>query len=293
MKFLQASLASMPGEGTFRLEWIVGLLNSADLASVHLEFHRKAYTSERVKRAEAERLKLLRWIVDQWIESGKDEYGNESPDRRDLSKCGFPVRPGTTEFTPTLAMLAGANLLDAISHWLKRVRPRVKLGPRGEIEIELPEATLSLLRNGNASPNLQRYAIDAAISQFVEFVNTPGSDRLARCHNPDCGRYYLRLRSRKKAIKRGTFCSACLNAGAAARTKINRSIQRDVRIRLAADVWPAKRNMTQWDRRQADSIATKMNKKRTSSDAPVTGKWVSQNRPEIEAEVERRKNAKS
>jgi hypothetical protein len=94
-------------------------------------------------------------------------------------------------------------------------------------------------------------------------------------------------------IEHGTFCKECKNRGGARRIAASREQRKKEMIGSAADCW------LKWKPRhgkQAKWIAKLVNReldKHHRIHDPITGKWVTQNKKSIEAELERRNHAKS
>jgi hypothetical protein len=181
--------------------------------------------SEDVKRGDAVFLKTFRALVNQWIDSGKDGEGIESPLRRNVNEV-----PGGYE-VPLYEVMLG---------WLNRNLPKPALMRNGKIAIlaQSPKLWTTDDRNLVKYRDPEEYARECAIFQFKELLELPGANRLACCNNPRCGRYYLRIRLRKKEIKRGAYCGKCVAIGAVERTKISRNARKQELIELAANVWP-------------------------------------------------------
>src|SRR5579872_5357830 len=96
--------------------------------------------------------------------------------------------------------------------------------------------------------------------------------------------YYVRARLRKADIKRGTHCRDCAGVGSAERTRASRAASKRKLIEHAATLWSEWKPERRYGSR-SKWVAYKMK-------AGFTGRWVSQHRVEIEAEVERRAPAK-
>jgi len=231
----------------------------------------KKYEPNAIRRANAEFTRFLRALADQWIDSGKKSGGTESPLSRDVN-----------------AVPAGCSvpLFDLLQAWLERNRPQPKV-MRGSGKITVPVRLPSL---GDREPEF--YARECAVFWFQELLlESPYSFHLSRCSNPGCRVYYFRSRLLKVEFKRSAYCGKCVGAGSVERTRRSREARKNNLVSLAADSWSAWTSTGRGLGRQSEWVARNMNKK-LRSDLRVTGKWVSQNRSDIEKEVERRKRAK-
>lgn len=235
------------------------------------------YQPEQVNQGNALFTMTLQALVDQWIDSGKDAEGIESPLTRNLNA----VPLGCTQ-----------PLLDVLLAWLNRGNwPSYTLMQSGKIGIvsQPPRPFIADERGLAKYREPEEYANGCAIFFFMELLDTPGSHRVGRCNNSECGRYYVRQRLRKADIKRGSYCGQCARVGSVVRTKISRETARQKLVSLAAGCWDAW-TQTRRNGERADWVAKQVNKRSTVG---VTGRWVSRNLKAIEVELERRKNAKS
>jgi len=235
----------------------------------------KHYQPEQVKQADILFTKRLRALVDQWIGSGKDREGIESPLNRNVNA----VPTGYTQ-----------PLFDVLSAWLNRNMPTPALMRSGKIAIiAQPPKDRTTDEHGLVKfRDPEEYGNECAIFHFKELLDTPGAHRVGRCNNPKCRRYYVRRRLRKAEIKRGTYCGNCTAAGSVERMKRSREARKQRLVSLAADRWDDWKQTRRYGEK-ADWVARQMNK---LSDRAITAKWVTRNRLAIEAEVERRKHAK-
>ena len=127
-----------------------------------------SYTSLEIERANTEHLGSLRAMVNQWIDSGKDGDGHESPITRDLRA----VPPGWT-----------VPLLDVVMDWLRRNRPITVLYPDGKLACEMSEPERMSAWRADARLSPEDLAREVAVFVFQDLLNTPGSGRLACCNN--------------------------------------------------------------------------------------------------------------
>jgi hypothetical protein len=249
-------------------DYTVALLNGADPWQLFpLSAFAGEYKASEKQFSSAEMTRYLRALVDNWIDSGKDASGIEEPSHRNVSG---------------VFQDSGERLTDVLGSWIGRHRPM--LGILGSGELAVWDPPIPTLRGSEPA----FFGKEFAVYWLYKLLNSLFASRLARCGNQKCGRYYLRRRVRKSAIKRGAFCSNCSGAGSAARTKISRKKQEQELIEAGAYAWPSWRadlhgKQSEW---VALEINTRLGKER------ITGNWVTRNRPAIEAEVKRRMKAK-
>jgi len=222
-----------------------------------------ARSSDHVLRCE------LKQLVDQWIDSGRDHQNRQcqTMSARDASKipCGYKQ-----------------SLFDILAASWLRICPRVCL---------LHDGTPTVVTNPpQPDPkSITSSAHELAAYWLMALLQTPGARSLARCENPSCQRYFEYERTPKRVIKRGTYCPDCKGKASALRTRESRENRRVLRVRLAADLWQkwkprSRSNRSAW-------IAGRMNPKLTAvAQIGRNGKWVTQNRDAILAEIERRTN---
>jgi hypothetical protein len=214
--------------------------------------------------------KTLRRLVNQWLDSGKDN-GIDEPQQRDIlwRSSQYPEPIFTT----------------LITFW-ERNRPRAIVGRDGRFTLELePKPWLN-------PKQLSENAHDRAIWVFQQFLQSRQRDLLSRCDF--CQRYFVRARKPKKdmPIKRGTFCENCKGIGGARRTVASREQRKKEMVGRAADCWlkwkPRHGKQEEWIAKQ---VNRELDKHHRIHD-PITRKWVTQNKKSIKAEVKRRNDAK-
>jgi hypothetical protein len=259
----------------FHLARIVGFLNGGRHWGwlSHPETARN-YQPEQIERADRLFVKSFRALVDQWIDSGKQAGGTESP----LSRNVNAVPPGSTQ-----------PLFDVLATLLRRnwLRPVLLRTGKFAIQVQRP-SDYTMDGDGRVRyRDPEEYAKECSISHFAELLDTPGANRVGRCNNPKCGRYYIRRRLRKSEIKRGSFCLNCVGAGSVQRTRASREERKQRLVNLAADCWRDWQPQRRFGK-QTNWVAAQINKR---SDAAITGKWVSQNLAAIKGEIEHRKSA--
>lgn len=233
------------------------------------------FDPEALKRADAKFLKSFRALVNQWIDSGINN-GIESP----LTRNVRAVPSGYSE-----------TLFDILYRWMNRNMPLPALMNTGRIAILTREPNYYTTDERGLVKHLdpEEYAEECAIYHFEQLLDNHGAHRVARCANPKCRRLYLRRRMRKKEIKRGTFCADCTGKGSQARTRATRENRKQILVTFAADYWK------EWEagRKRGERshwIATRVNRRIGAKGRfqPITGRWVTQNRAEIELEVSKR-----
>ncbi len=122
----------------------------------------QGYTPEALRRADAAFLTTLRALVDQWIDSGINEDGTETPSSRYVR--GLPR--GYSE-----------SLFDILCGWLGRNMPKPLLSSDGRIGIiDQPPNHYGL--------EAETYAREQAIYYFKELLESPVPHRLGKCKNP-------------------------------------------------------------------------------------------------------------
>jgi hypothetical protein len=225
------------------------------------------YGADGMLHADGEFARCLRALVDQWIDSGVNADGYEETLNRNLN--------GTF-------LNSDVPLFNVLREWVGR-NAKPALSTSGKITLFEPPVFTGL----EPAP----FGREHAIHWFMALLDCADAYRLARCNNPECRAYYVRLRVRKKKIKRGAFCGRCAGVASTVRTKASRQTQKSRLIVLAADVWPATWKPTRGYTHQSDWVVAQMKKKMTNAPLTITRKWISQNRKAIDTEVERRKNA--
>jgi hypothetical protein len=240
------------------LDIILGLLNTGrDWGWLGTSITAKNYAPEAIVRADAVFLSTLRALVDQWIDSGIDEHGVETPSRRYVR--GLPKG-------------YSASLFDILRGWLERNIPRPALMTNGRIGIldRMPELF---------GLELDTYARETAIYYLKELLECPAPHRLGKCKNPKCETYFARKRGPKGAIKRGTYCGECDLVGAAERTRLSRQRRKIQQLGAAAKAWPQWKKSRSYPS-QTEWVAARVNQEVFGA-APVHPKWVTQNRERI------------
>jgi hypothetical protein len=229
------------------------------------------------KHAQKAFTESLRSLVNQWIDSGKDIDGVETPTKRSVSK----TPPGYKR-----------SLRDILRDWYDRRAPGTDVDDRtGEDVIIIrepsPSERIALMDEDWPAGRLMADAYEMAIYWLHKLLNSAGSYRVARCQNAECrSPYYVRERMRREPIKRGTYCQNCANVGSITRVQASRERRREALINSAADVWDGYKPSRQYPRK-SDWVALQVTKR---TDWDIRGKWVTQNQQVIEAEVERRKH---
>lgn len=219
------------------------------------------YPSGDKERARTMFLNTFRALVDQWIDSGIDADGIETPSNRYVR--GPP--PGYSE-----------SLFDVLLGWLGRNMPRPALMNEGTIAILEQRPQLS-------GHDLEAYARESAIFYLKELLECENRSRLGRCRNPRCRVYFIRKRTRRGDIKRGSYCGKCAIIGAAERTRLSRQHRKDQQLDAAAVAWTQWKKNTRYPQ-QAEWTAVQVNRKFPRW-PQIRVKWVTQNKQAILARV--------
>jgi hypothetical protein len=127
----------------------------------------------------------LRQLVDTWLEAGRKPDGSESPASRRL----------------TIPML-----LEVEDYLDKYPSFRPNLNDRGiEIEIASPDMVLSERGVIERSWNFFDAQKQSALRLFVGMLASDWKERICKCRDPRCGRYFLIPKARENYLS-GTFC---------------------------------------------------------------------------------------
>jgi hypothetical protein len=211
----------------------------------------------------------LRAFVDGFLQTGIDSSGIETPSSRRVraSVDEAPIMTVSADEAPVV-------IFDEIqASWLRN-QPRPLLNGDGTMAIGVNQP-----RWENQNPEL--YARDMATHYFQELLSSSLWNRIGKCSNPTCKRYFLRKRQRKTAIKRGSYCGNCRLIGGAERTRLSRERAKLEMLKVAALAWH------EWGTcgRRTDRAAWVANKvnKVVGRSRFIRPKWVNQNRKAIEA----------
>lgn len=130
----------------------------------------------------------LRALADGFLVTGFDSFGIETPSSRRVraSVDEAPIMTDTEDEAPVV-------IFDEIQAAWMRNKPRPLLNGDGTMAIGVNQP-----RWENQDPTL--YARDMATHYFQELLSSPLSNRISKCSNPICKRYFLRKRARKTAI---------------------------------------------------------------------------------------------
>jgi hypothetical protein len=143
------------------------------------------------------------------------------------------------------------------------------------------------------------FGMKVAMYWFARLLDSPFSRLLARCD--DCGTYFAYERAPRTDIKGGTHCTNCKSRGSAKRMKSTRDKRMGEMVGFAAEFYgqfkpnsrqPLNKWIAERVNRRTESIRVKAGRKKQSHYPAITGRWVTEHLKQIEAEVERRKNAK-
>lgn len=210
----------------------------------------------------------LRAFVDGFIQTGIDSNGVETPSSRRVraSVDESPIMTVSADETPVV-------IFDEIYESWRRNQPRPLLNGDGTTAVGVSQPQWK-----NQDPKL--YAHDMATYYFQELLESPYWTCIGKCANPACKRYFLRKRSRKTAIKRGSYCGSCKLIGGAERTRLSRERAKREMLQVAAHAWQ------EWGTRnrrtdRAAWVANKINRV-FGKTRFIRPKWVNQNREAIE-----------
>jgi hypothetical protein len=268
------------GPAALLLRALNGRLTKADLSLFFRELSSDGRESSMLTR-------LVRFVVDKWIDSGRNvdgEYPWKRQPWRGLIRYYMERNPPELFFTKDgLSLLVGS--------------PRYARGEARDLAwfAKCVEEMLSQLPDRRPPDAKYRKVLHSAAVRatalYLQMLDSPISARLFRCDG--CGAYFARTRAPKKAhpISRGSWCANCKGKGSARRNENSRDSRTGKMVELAADVWP------QWqpERRHRDGergewVAHKVNQRQRWKN--ITANWVTRHTKEIEAEVDRRKHAK-
>jgi hypothetical protein len=156
----------------------------------------------------AELVRVFSSCVSGWLDSGIDSDGIE--------------RPRSRKFDDSTQAL--------LENWLKRHPPMLVITPEGRLIIE---------RNGPpfaANKSVGGVATEMALWWFLKLLESPMKNRVARCANPKCQRYFLRQREPRALITRRVCCGECASFASGTRVQYSRNRQREVLVKRAAAI---------------------------------------------------------
>ena len=276
-----------------------------------------------LKIARDSMIATMRYLADLWIDSGKSGDGEnrvDNPSRRNVEylaptgkprivlKCDyFPAKNDPSKMSLTRFIgWAGSSFSEGLSIAALFYQLIGNEARWPEIHKDGTQTLKELVFGFSAQDAsldyrdlLHQFGMKVAMYWFARLLDSPFSRLLARCD--DCGTYFAYERAPRIDIKVGTHCANCKSQGSARRMRSTRERRTTELVGFAADVWeqwkPDSRHgpRSQWiaDRvnRRTAKIEAKSGKKSESLFSVITGRWVTQHHTEIEAEVERRKNA--
>lgn len=252
-------------------------------------------------------------IFDGWTTGGKEQFPgmvcatlNETLGRGFLNHFLADSRRIHRAFLTTLSGL--------VDGWIESGRrdnldnPLERTVPRRELEqfmaknppVARLEADSRMVLFIQAPKDHRASAQDHALYWFAMLLDSPKRERLSKCEK--CGQYIIRDRMPRKhhPLKRGVFCKIHRGKARARSMKDTRMDRTNELVLLAAKFWP------EWNSQRGHQTRSKWIAAEINAHLPVwaggyfqnrdgtaTGRWVTQHRQEIEAEVKRRKNAKS
>ena len=224
-------------------------------------------------------------LVDQWIEADKEWQSNQKAQPK-LDGPEELKRKRDVHRLTWCSPQYETSIFQTLTAFWERNPPKAIVGGDGRLTISA-EPRLLLNREG-----LRQDAQTRAIWTFQRLLQSPERDLLSRCDG--CKRFLVRARAPRRGIsvEHGTFCLKCKGLGGARRTVASRERRKRQMIESAAELWPKWKPKAKYGKR-SKWVAEMMNRKQCTSRTLITGKWVTQNQPEIEAEAEGRNHAKS
>jgi hypothetical protein len=275
------------------------------------------------RKARDSMIATMRYLADLWIDSGKSGEGEnrvDNPSRRNVEylpqtetprlvvKCDyFPKNSNSSTLSLTRFIgWAGSSFSEGLSISALFYRLIGDEARWPEIHKDGTQTLKELIfgfkvedANLGYRDVLRQFGMKVAMYWFARLLDSPFSRMLARCD--DCGIYFAYERAPRIDIKGGTYCANCKGKGSARRMKSTRERRTNELVGFAADVWeqwkpdsrlgPRSRWIAERVNRRTAKIEAKSGKKSESLFSVITGRWVTQHHTEIEAEVERRKNA--
>lgn len=208
----------------------------------------------------------LRTLVDEWLATGQDAEGSESPARRHVAFQGW----------------------EAASEYLEQSPPAMS--------VDLNSGGLRLSVGGpdwkaGGSHDFFKSQKDWADRLFVGFLASDWQARLCKCRYGPCGRYFVAVKLRG-SYRRGVYCSRQHRARASAEiiTNAHRKQSTLKIIDIATRYLLAWHSDSAWrdDRilkaRLAAKVCVDINRDRNlrTGHGPVSMKWVTRNREAIE-----------
>lgn len=259
---------------------------------------------------------MMRYLADLWIDSGKSGEGEnriDNPSRRNVMYLPPSETPRIVlKVDPhDESLISGWNAFSipvglSISHLFYQLVGNEARWP--EIHEDGTQSLKELVfgfTTENEHPEnrvvLHQFGMKVAMYWFAKLLDSPFSRQLARCD--DCETYFAYERAPRREIRSGVHCGNCKAHGSAKRMESTRNNRTKKMVEFAADVlasWkPSSRrsSRSKWIAEQVnhrtESIRVKMGKQKRSHYPVITGRWVTEHVKQIEAEVERRKYAKS
>jgi len=229
-------------------------------ADPNLNYTLEVAPVETYERAEQVLTEVLRSLVSEWIDSGKNPDGQEEPLRRALS----------------------LGSCDAVNRYLQRHPPQFFLFEGNKIGAvfaeEKPQST------GPDDPIAA--AKEEAIRLLVHFMDSDARRQLAKCFV--CHEYFYPARKIRDFYQRGAYCEACRPKVSMLDTEDSREQWRKKVMKLAVEAWPKWRPSYG---PQALWVAMRVNEKLSPGDKRIKGAWVTRNDEEIIARVQEMQNA--
>ena len=262
---------------------------------------------------------MMRYLADLWIDSGKSGEGEnrvDNPSRRNVE-----YRPPTptpqivlnpNEETPiddwnAFPISLGLPISDLFYDLVGDEARWPQIHKDGTQSLKEPIFGFTLAKNPSDNPSdrfvlhlvLHGLGKKVAMYWFARLLDSPFPHLLARCD--DCATYFAYERAPRTDIKGGTHCPNCKRYGSAKRMKSTRDKRIAEMVVFAADVYGkykpnSRQSLTKWIaecvNRRTESISVKAGKQGLSHHPTITSRWVTEHLKQIEAEMERRNNAK-
>jgi hypothetical protein len=283
---------------SFVLKTLAG--NDSGMTKMHLSISRGMSLGWRIFEGDA-----APQLADTWIDSGKSGEGEnivDNPSRRNVSYFPPQTPPNYVNIGPdgetpiadlnSFSLPVGSSISDLFYQLVGNEARWPEIHDDGTQSLKEVVFGLTAPENvtdWNPLDLLHEFGMKVAMYWFAKLLDSPFSRQLARCD--DCGAYFAYERAPRTDIKGGIHCASCKGRDAARRMKSSRDTRTSELVGFAADLWekwkpkPSFGSRPKW-------VAEQVNKHLRDSEILKTGRWVTTHLKEIEAEVERRKDAK-
>jgi hypothetical protein len=207
-------------------------------------------------------LSHLRYLVDEWIATGRDNFGQgEEPGKRKLA-------PGT-------------GLKRILSKWAAGNKPDIRFDASGELVVEMPVHKRNFTGEGiPLTP--EEAAKQEAVRWFGGFLDSQYRYRLCKCRS--CHVHYYTERQPKGRIEYGTYCARHRHTASAMRSyEANNGPAQKRRLEVAAQWWGRwPKKLEGNEDQQRVWIARKVNENVSPKWTRISRNWVTLHREEIE-----------